>query len=96
MAKSPGSPIYSLNLVSMLCCFVGNDWHSGTFKHDATGFSTAELFLRHKFEGPGELAHKWRYEGRISKLDQEEYYFKAREIGRQGIANNIPNIKSEK
>ena len=54
------------NLVSMLCCFVGGDhtdWDKyifefmfalNSFKHDATGFSPAELFLKRKLESPGE------------------------------------------
>lgn len=54
------------NLVSMLCCFVGRNHSSwdkyvyefmyalNSFKHDATGFSPAELFFGRTLGGPGE------------------------------------------
>lgn len=54
------------NIMSMLCCFAkGNHTHwdvhipefmfaLNSLKHDATGYSPAELFLNRKIIGPGE------------------------------------------
>ncbi|KAJ8045686.1 hypothetical protein HOLleu_08736 [Holothuria leucospilota] len=85
------------NLVSMLCCFVGDDhtsWDTyvmefmfalNSFRHETTGFTPSELFLQRKIQGPGEWVEKV-----IPVGDREEMLAKANEnMRRQNIKNKL-------